>query len=121
VLVQEQVKGVEVLLATTVDPDWGPVLTLGAGGALVELLEDTFTVSVPCASDDLRLRLARLRLHRLLAGYRGQPEADVDALLEVACRLQALAAEGAFSELELNPVLIGPKGSGAFMIDLLAR
>ena len=121
VLVQQQVEGIEVLLATTVDPDWGPVLTLGAGGAFVELVKDTFAVSVPCASDDLRVRLARLRLHRLLAGYRGQPEADVDALVEVACRLQTLAAGGVFSELELNPVLIGPKGSGAFMIDLLAR
>lgn len=121
VLVQQQVTGVEVLLATTIDPDWGPVLTLGAGGALVEVLEDTFAVSVPCAASDLRVRLARLRLHRLLAGYRGQPEADVDALVEVACRLQAFGADGVFSELELNPVLVAPNGGGAFMIDLLAR
>lgn len=121
VLVQQQVEGVEVLLAITVDADWGPVLTLGAGGALVELLEDTFVVSVPCGPSDLRVRLARLRLQRLLAGYRSRPEADVDALVEVACRLQGLGADGVFSELELNPVLVAPKGSGAFMIDLLAR
>jgi hypothetical protein len=121
VLVQQQVRGIEVLVAATVDPDWGPVLTIGAGGGLVEILDDHFAVSIPCSSPALRARLEPLRLQRLLAGYRGQPEADVDALLHAASRLQTVALNGGFSELELNPVIVETKGSGAFMVDVLAR
>src|SRR6185295_14141342 len=51
VIVQEQVPGVEVLLSVTVDPDWGPVLSVGAGGGMVELLNDIVTLPAPCDLD----------------------------------------------------------------------
>jgi acetate---CoA ligase (ADP-forming) len=120
VIVQEQVPGVEVLLSVTVDPDWGPVLSVGAGGAMVELLNDIVTLPAPCDLDRMAQVLHGRRLWALLRGFRGRPPADVDALLVAAERLQRTFLCSDLAELELNPVMVAPQGEGAFMVDVLS-
>jgi acyl-CoA synthetase (NDP forming) len=118
-LVQEMVSdGVEVLVGVTRDPDFGPVLTVGAGGRLAELLEDVAHLCLPAGRADVHRALAGLRLGRVLAGVRGRPPADVEALVDAALGLARLhAALGPrCRELEVNPLLV--RACGAVALDL---
>ncbi|PZR90143.1 MAG: hypothetical protein DLM67_18335 [Candidatus Nephthysia bennettiae] len=122
-LVQAQVSGVEVLIAARCDQDWGPVLTMGSGGVMAELMADSFSVSIPCAASQIAAGLASLKLGQRLAGYRGGAPADRRALVTFACRLQAffLAHERLLKEVELNPVIVGSLGHGPYAVDFLAQ
>lgn len=123
VLVQQTVSGVEVLAAAGRDPDWGTVLTLGTGGSLVELLNQLAHLIVPSSEHEVRDAIARLPISRLLSGYRGTPPADTDALVRVLLRLQeaVLAHADLIDEIELNPLVVGPAGEGAFLVDVLVK
>jgi acetate---CoA ligase (ADP-forming) len=122
-LVQAQVSGVEVLIAARCDQDWGPVLTIGSGGVMTELMDDSFSVSIPCAASQIGEGLASLKLGQRLAGYRGRAPSDRRALVRFACRLQAffLAHERLLKEVELNPVIVGAQGNALYAVDFLAQ
>ena len=121
VLVQRMVTGVEVLVTAGRDPDWGPVLTFGSGGKLVELLNDVVHLALPCDELAVRTALARLGVQRLLGGYRDIAPADVDGMVEAVMRVQQimLTHEGIVDEIELNPLIVGAKGHGAYVVDVL--
>jgi len=123
VLVQEMVTGVEVLVTAGHDPDWGPILTVGSGGKLVELINDVAHVALPCDELSLRNALAGLGIRPLLEGYRDIPPADINALVDALDRLQRVLAthRDTVAEIELNPLIVGAKGQGVFVIDLLVR
>ena len=113
----------EVLIGLRVDPQFGLVLVLGAGGVLTELLQDSVTLLPPFTAGNITDALARLRSARLLRGFRGRPAADVPALVEtaLACTRYALANLEGFIELDLNPVIARPCGRGAVAVDALIR
>ena len=121
VLIQRMVTGVETLVTAGHDPDWGPVLTLGAGGTLVELLKDVVHLALPCDEPTVRTALVRLGVQPLLMGYRDTAPADIDGLVDAAMRLQRilLTHEDAVGEIELNPLVVGPKGHGVCLVDVL--
>jgi acyl-CoA synthetase (NDP forming) len=121
-LVQAQVSGWELLVAARQDADWGPILSIGAGGVLTELLVDTTSLSIPCSAAEIRARIDMLRIGPALRGYRGRPPADLEALVTGALHLAALllAHAGVIHEVELNPVIVGPQGR-AYAVDLLAQ
>jgi acyl-CoA synthetase (NDP forming) len=121
VLIQRMVTGVETLVSAGHDPDWGPVLTLGAGGTLVELLNDVVHLALPCDEPAVRAALERLGIQPLLKGYRDTAPADVDGLVDAVMRLQRilLTHEDAVGEIELNPLVVGPTGHGVCVIDVL--
>jgi acetyltransferase len=113
VLVQRMAppQGVELLLGGVRDPQFGPVVTVGIGGIFVELLDDTATRLAPVGRHEARRMLAGLRLAPLLAGARGRPPADVDAVADAIVRVSALmAAVPALAEFELNPLIALPQG-----------
>jgi acetate---CoA ligase (ADP-forming) len=105
----------------TDDPEWGPVLTLGAGGKLVELLDDLVHLVVPTAATDVRGAIARLGVHRVLQGYRDVPPADVDAVVTAVMRLQHvfLTHIDELDEIELNPLIVRAAGKGVCLVDVL--
>ncbi len=113
----------EVLLGLRVDPQFGLVLVLGAGGVLTELLRDSVTLLPPFTAGGITAALGRLRCAPLLAGFRGRPAADVPALVEMAlaCTRYAGANLERFAELDLNPVIVRPRGRGALAVDALMR
>ncbi|MBV9316544.1 MAG: acetate--CoA ligase family protein, partial [Gammaproteobacteria bacterium] len=124
-LIEEMVSdGVaEVLIGLRVDPQFGLLLVLGAGGVLTELLRDSVTLLPPFTAATVSAALGRLRAAPLLAGFRGRPAGDVPALIEtaLACTRYALANLERFVELDLNPVIVRPRGCGAVAVDALIR
>ncbi|NUR49613.1 MAG: CoA-binding protein, partial [Hamadaea sp.] len=106
--------GIEVLVGARRDPGFGPVVVVGAGGLLTEVLGDSVVALAPVDAYRAEEMLRDLRIFPLLAGHRGRPAVDVTALTrvivavsEAVCRTAGLAA------LELNPVLVTPDGAVA--------
>jgi acetate---CoA ligase (ADP-forming) len=124
-LVEEMVSdGVaEILVGISVDPQFGQLLVLGAGGVLTELLRDSVTLLPPFSAAGIRAALGRLRAFPLLAGYRGRPRADVEALVQavLGCTRYACANLGHLAGLDLNPVIVRPEGRGVVAVDALIR
>jgi acetate---CoA ligase (ADP-forming) len=124
-LVEEMVTdGVaEVLVGITVDAQFGQLLVLGAGGVLTELLRDSVRLLPPFNADSIAAALGRLRVSRLLAGFRGRPAGDVPALVAaiLSCTRYAEANLERLSELDLNPVIVRPQGRGVVAVDALIR
>jgi acyl-CoA synthetase (NDP forming) len=123
VSVQEMVSGVaEVALGAKRTDVFGPVILLGGGGVLIELLNDVSLRVCPITREDAAEMLDELSTAPLLAGYRGRPEADRDALLDLAVALSdAMLADDAIAEVDLNPVLVREQGRGAVAVDALVR
>jgi len=113
----------EILVGLRVDPQFGLLLVLGAGGVLTELLRDSVTLLPPFTAAGIAAALGRLRSAALLAGFRGRPAADVPALIEtaLACTRYAATNLERFVELDLNPVIVRPRGRGAVAVDALIR
>ena len=122
-LVERQVEdGVaEVLLGLQRDPQLGTLMTLGAGGVMAELLQDSCSLLLPAREDDIRNALDGLKLGPLLQGYRGRPRGDVEALVTLVLALGRFAEAEAVEELDLNPVIVCAEGRGAFAVDALIR
>ncbi|GLV90179.1 MULTISPECIES: acetate--CoA ligase family protein [Streptomyces] len=115
-------RGVEMVVGVTQDDLFGPTVTVGLGGVLVEVLHDAAVRVPPFGEDQARAMLTELRGHALLEGVRGAPPADVDALVEVILRIQRMALEfgDELSELDINPLMVLPRGQGAVALDALA-
>ncbi|MER8042129.1 acetate--CoA ligase family protein [Streptomyces sp. NPDC094032] len=115
-------RGVEMVVGVTRDPLFGPTVTVGLGGVLVEVLNDAAVRVPPFGEREARDMLDELRGRALLDGVRGAPPADVDALVEVVLRVQRMALEldGDLSELDINPLMVLPRGQGAVALDALA-
>ncbi|MDQ0749253.1 acyl-CoA synthetase (NDP forming) [Streptomyces africanus] len=123
VLVCQMVEhGVEMVVGITHDDLFGPTVTVGLGGVLVEVLRDTAVGVPPFGEEQARDMLAGLRGRALLDGVRGRPPADLDALVEVVLRAQRMALElgDQLAELDINPLMVLPQGQGAVALDALA-
>jgi acetate---CoA ligase (ADP-forming) len=111
ILVQKQVKGVELLLGLKRDPQFGPVLVAGAGGIYTEILKDIARGFAPLSRERARSMLAALKIFPILAGTRGQKGVNLEALLDLMMGLSGLAVDyPEIKELDLNPVVAGPEG-----------
>lgn len=118
VLVQEMVRGLEVLVGLKRDDTFGPVIVFGPGGTLVELIKQVEMYPAPLSRSQAERALESSVLHRLLQGYRGGPPLDGEALAELIESLSWLAKEQTqIRELELNPVMVMPEGRGCVAVD----
>ncbi|MFF2429610.1 acetate--CoA ligase family protein [Streptomyces mirabilis] len=114
-------RGVEMVVGVTHDQLFGPTVTVGLGGVLVEVLRDAAVRVPPFGEDQARGMLGELRGRALLEGVRGGPPVDVDALVEVVVRVQRMALElgDDIAELDINPLMVLPRGQGAVALDAL--
>ncbi len=101
----------ELMVGCKRDPVFGPVILFGAGGVMVEVLEDS-AVSLPPLNEVLATRLInRTRVSRLLRAFRNRPAADVGSVIEALLRVSDLACElPHVEELDINPLFAGAEG-----------
>lgn len=120
-LVQEMVAtdGMEVLVGMSRDAQFGPLVTFGLGGILVEALKDvTFRVA-PFGRQDAEEMLDEIRAHSLLRGVRGRPPADREALAETLLRIGQLVTDfPEIVEMDINPLMVYERGRGAIALDM---
>ncbi len=104
-------KGVELVMGAFRDPNFGPVVMLGIGGVLVEILSDVTFRMAPLSRADAADMVAGLRSKSLLDGYRGGPAVDREVLADAMVRLSQLIADHAeITEIDVNPVIANSDG-----------
>ena len=121
VLVQPMVSGVAECFAGIIDdPLYGPAIVFGLGGIFVELLRETVTEMAPLTTDEALRMIRRVKGAQILTGARGRPEGDVAALADCLVALGRFAAAnaGRFRALDLNPIIVKPKGDGVVAVDI---
>ena len=100
--------GVELLVGITRDATWGPTITIGFGGILVELVADVASAPLPVTAGQVKDMLGGLMGARLLHGFRNIPRADLDQLADVIVRVgdEAIRLGPDLESLEINPILV---------------
>jgi succinyl-CoA synthetase beta subunit len=112
--------GMEVILGVVDDPTFGPVVTVGLGGVLTELLQDTSSRVAPIDIGTAKEMLSELRGAPVLFGYRKSTARDVDALAAAIVQLANIAiATPALTEMEINPLFVMPQGGGVYAADAM--
>ncbi len=119
VLVQEYVPGGhEVLIGMAQDPNFGPLVVFGLGGVYVELLKDVAFRIHPLTDVDVTEMIRETKGHKLLEGYRNQPEGDMAGLESALLRVSGMiSAIPELVEMDLNPVKVLPPGQGICVVD----
>jgi acetate---CoA ligase (ADP-forming) len=122
-LVQEMVSGVETIVGTQSDPLYGPMLLIGSGGVMVELVGDVAMRLLPATEIEVTAMIDSLKVNRLLAGYRGKPPADRKALEATALALGRfyLDHRAEIEEIEINPLIVRPQGAVAVDVRVALR
>ncbi|MBY5866286.1 acetate--CoA ligase family protein [Rhizobium leguminosarum] len=113
----------ELIVGAIRDPVFGLSLTLGAGGIFVELLEDSIILPLPATKTDIRAAISRLKLAKLINGYRGRPKGDLEAAVAAVAAAADYVVRNAarLEELDLNPLMVLPEGRGVAAVDALIR
>jgi acetyl-CoA synthetase len=113
----------EILIGIIVDPQFGQVLVLGAGGVFTELLSDSVSLLPPWTRKSIEAALQDLAVRRVLDGYRGKAAADLDALVSTILAVARYASSkiATLVELDVNPVIVRPAGLGAVAVDTMIR
>ena len=114
-LVQEMISGIEAIVGAQSDPLYGPMLLIGSGGIMVELMHDAALRLLPAGERDVTAMIDGLKLNQLLDGYRGKPPADRKALEATALALGRfyLDHRAKIEEIEINPLIVRPQGAVA--------
>ncbi len=118
-LVQQMViGGREVIVGMNRDPQFGPLMMFGLGGIYVEALKDVTFRIAPFSRREAEEMIAEIRSYNLLRGVRGEPPADVGAIVETLLRISQLVTEfSEIVEMDINPLIIHEAGKGAIGID----
>ncbi len=122
VLVQEMVRGgAEVIVGLSQDPLFGPILLFGMGGIFVEVYENVALRACPITRGDAEEMIQEVKGARLFQGFRGQPVADVEALIELLLGMSTLGmhCEREIQEVDLNPLIVLARGQGVKAVDAL--
>ncbi len=113
--------GTEFIIGVSNDPQLGPMVMVGMGGVFVEVFKDVCLCPAPVSNWEAHEMLRSLKSYKLLTGYRGQAEKDIDALAEAIVKVSeyAFAHSTDLKEMDLNPVFLYDKGKGLCAVDAL--
>ncbi len=104
-------RGVELVVGARRDPQWGPVVLVGLGGVWIEALKDVRVLPADLAEADIVDELRQLKAAPLLAGIRGAPGANLEAVARVVAAIGAqMRANPAITEIDVNPLVARPDG-----------
>jgi acyl-CoA synthetase (NDP forming) len=111
----------ELIVGVARDPSFGLTLTIGAGGILVELVEDSVSLLLPVQRDEICSAIQTLKVHKLIEGYRGKEAGDIDSVIDSieAIARYAIAHNDSLLELDVNPLCVLP--NGAVAVDAFIR
>ena len=114
---------VEALIGVHRDPVVGLCLTFGMGGTLTEVWHDSVTLPLPLGAQEFEAALSKLKIYKLMQGYRGAPVADMKAFVEAVVAVANFAINNAqlLVELDINPLMIHEAGQGATAVDAVLR
>ena len=120
-LVAPMVGGVECILGVRRDPVFGPVVMVGSGGVLAEVVDDVAFGKAPIDDAQAKRMIAGLSVARVLEGVRGRPRYDIDALATAVAALSRFAAAhaDAIESVDVNPFVVLPEGEGGLALDAL--
>jgi succinyl-CoA synthetase beta subunit len=119
-LVQEKVSPIaELLVGARVDPEFGPLVVVGAGGIQVELYRDVAVRMAPLDEDAALEALSSTRVARLLDGFRGKPRGDKREVARTVSAVSRFIADFAqeIAEVEINPLAVMAEGQGCSALD----
>ena len=113
----------ELIVGVRQDPVIGPWMMIGSGGIYAELLGDTRVTLLPARDDEFETMINSLKIHPLLNGYRGSEAGDVSALLATLQSVSdfVMKRRESLVELEINPLLVRPKGKGVCAVDAVLQ
>ena len=113
----------ELIIGLKRDEQFGLALIVGTGGILVNLINDSAPLLLPTNREAVAEALDSLKGNKLLHGYRGRPHADVEAVIDAVMAVADFAMEhwSSVTELDINPLIVGPKGEGAVAVDAMVR
>jgi len=113
-------RGLELIIGAKNDPQWVPVILVGLGGVTAEVIHDVRLLDADLSQAEIVAELKLLQSAALLDGYRGAPVLDVGAVAALIERLgQVLRGTPAIREIDLNPVVVYPRGEGVLALDAL--
>ncbi|MCS6965375.1 MAG: acetate--CoA ligase family protein, partial [Candidatus Kapabacteria bacterium] len=120
VIVQKMgMRGYELIVGIKRDPQFGPIVMVGLGGIYVEVFRDVAFRIAPLRERSAYQMLKETRVSALLRGVRGQPPSDIGAVAETLLRLSQLSLEQPLiEELDINPLLVYPRGNGVAVVDV---
>ena len=118
-MVQDSVA--ELIVGVGLDPIFGKYIIIGSGGILVELFKESIPLLFPVNREDVSLALSKLKVFPLINGYRGNPEGDVEMIIDCVMATVKLVSENDIDELDINPLLVLKRGSGVIAVDTLIK
>jgi len=116
-------KGVELIVGLQNDPQFGPVIMVGMGGILTEVMRDVAFRMLPITTSDAKSMLAELKGSKLLRGFRGSKPIDIDMISKALVQIGKLGVEHAthFDSIDFNPVVFYPKSYAVVDAKILLR
>jgi len=113
IIVQEMApESTEVIVGATKDPQFGPAIMFGLGGIFVEVLKDVTFRIAPINEQDAREMITEVKAYPILQGYRNQPPADINAIIQILVNTSRLVMDHQeIKELDLNPIMVYEKGA----------
>jgi acetyltransferase len=118
VLQQHLAGGKELILGSKGNPGLTPTVMFGLGGVFVEVLKDVQFRLAPLSKEDASEMILSIKGYPILEGTRGEKPVDIDAVVDILLRLSELGTDFPhLDEMDLNPVLVFPKGKGAAVVD----
>ena len=118
-MVQDSVA--ELIVGVGLDPIFGKYIIIGSGGVLVELFKESIPLLFPVNRKDVSLALSKLKAFPLINGYRGNPQGDVEMIIDCVMATVKLVSENDIDELDINPLLVLKRGSGVIAVDTLIK
>src|SRR3989344_3400373 len=110
-------KGVELIVGVQNDHQFGPVIMVGLGGIMTEVMKDVAFRMLPITTSDAKSMLNELKVSKLLKGFRGSPPIDLDMVSKMLVQIGKLGVENAdyINSIDFNPVVVYPKSH--FVVD----
>jgi acyl-CoA synthetase (NDP forming) len=113
-------RGLEMVVGAKRDPKWGPVIVAGVGGVMIEVIGDVRLMPPDLSAEAIAEELGKLKMAKMLSGFRGAPAVDVKALAEVAAAIgQIMRATPEIIEIDINPLVAHAAGEGVTALDAL--